>query len=71
MPSLLNHIIEHFLKGRQMIIVPNHGQLTDQGRILLVFRPFIPDLVLKILQLPLLNVFHIDLQALASLGKPR
>lgn len=48
--AFFNHIIEHFFKSGQIVVVPDVSQLFDQGMILIVFRPFISNLSFKIAQ---------------------
>ena len=52
--TLFNHIIEHFFKCGEIVVVPDVSQFFDQGMILFVLGPFISNLSLKIAQ-PLLR----------------
>ena len=68
--ALLDYVVEDLLECGQVIVVPNHSQLTDKCRILVLLGLLIPNLRLKICQAPLRDIFHINLEPLASLGEP-
>ena len=46
--ALLDYVIEDLLKCGQVIVVPNHGQLANQGRVMVFLGLLVPDLRLKI-----------------------
>ena len=69
--ALLDYVIEDLLERGQVIVVPNHSQLSDKRRVLVLLGLLIPNLRLKIRQARLRDILHINLQSLARLGEPR
>jgi len=66
---LLDHIVENFFEGRQVVIEFDCGKLANQHWVLVFLWSFISYDCLEVCQLALLDVILVDLKSFACLLK--
>lgn len=67
----VNDIIENLFEGREVVVKADGGEFADQCRVLIFFRPLVPDHVFKLRQFFLFQVVFVDLKPLACLAETR